>query len=318
MSEPLSAEDAQRFAANAEAIVDNVAGFIQGKREVISLAVTCLLAEGHLLLEDVPGVGKTSLARSIAATLGMSWNRIQFTPDLLPSDVTGVSIFHQGSGTFEFHQGPVFAHIVLADEINRASPRTQSALLEVMEERTVTVDGVTHAVPRPFLVLATQNPIEMDGTFPLPEAQLDRFLMSVSIGYPDLEAEVRVLANSHRGLTIEELQSVGDADGIRRMVALARTVHVEPSVMEYVVRLTSATRTSPGVRLGASPRGSVGLLRAAQVSAAMAGRPYVTPVDVQRLAVPVLAHRIVLNDVEADSSARTRAIEQVVSGVPAG
>jgi len=318
MSEPLSAEDAQRFAANAEAIVDNVAGFIQGKREVISLAVTCLLAEGHLLLEDVPGVGKTSLARSIAATLGMSWNRIQFTPDLLPSDVTGVSIFHQGSGTFEFHQGPVFAHIVLADEINRASPRTQSALLEVMEERTVTVDGVTHAVPRPFLVLATQNPIEMDGTFPLPEAQLDRFLMSVSIGYPDLEAEVRVLANSHRGLTIEELQSVGDADGIRRMVALARTVHVEPSVMEYVVRLTSATRTSPGVRLGASPRGSVGLLRAAQVAAAMAGRPYVTPVDVQRLAVPVLAHRIVLNDVEADSSARTRAIEQVVSGVPAG
>ena len=318
MSEPLSAEDAQRFAANAEAIVDNVAGFIQGKREVISLAVTCLLAEGHLLLEDVPGVGKTSLARSIAATLGMSWNRIQFTPDLLPSDVTGVSIFHQGSGTFEFHRGPVFAHVVLADEINRASPRTQSALLEVMEERTVTVDGVTHAVPRPFLVLATQNPIEMDGTFPLPEAQLDRFLMSVSIGYPDLEAEVRVLANSHRGLTIEELQAVGDADGIRRMIALARTVHVEPSVMEYVVRLTSATRTSPGVRLGASPRGSVGLLRAAQVSAAMAGRTYVTPVDVQRLAVPVLAHRIVLNDVEADSAARTRAIEQVVSGVPAG
>ncbi|MFM8240177.1 MAG: AAA family ATPase [Actinomycetota bacterium] len=318
MSESLSAEDAQRFAANAEAIVDNVAGFIQGKREVISLAVTCLLAEGHLLLEDVPGVGKTSLARSIAATLGMSWHRIQFTPDLLPSDVTGVSIFHQGSSTFEFHPGPVFAHIVLADEINRASPRTQSALLEVMEERTVTVDGITHAVPRPFLVLATQNPIEMDGTFPLPEAQLDRFLMSVSIGYPDLEAEVRVLANSHRGLTIEELQSVGDADDIRRMVALARTVHVEPAVMEYVVRLTSATRTAPGVRLGASPRGSVGLLRAAQVSAAMAGRTYVTPVDVQRLAVPVLAHRIVLNDVEADSAARTRAIEQVVAGVPAG
>ena len=291
---------------------------LEGKPEAVELALVALLGRGHALIEDVPGVGKTSLARSIAATLGMSWNRIQFTPDLLPSDVTGVSIFHQGSGTFEFHQGPVFAHIVLADEINRASPRTQSALLEVMEERTVTVDGVTHAVPRPFLVLATQNPIEMDGTFPLPEAQLDRFLMSVSIGYPDLEAEVRVLANSHRGLTIEELQAVGDADGIRRMVALARTVHVEPSVMEYVVRLTSATRTSPGVRLGASPRGSVGLLRAAQVSAAMAGRTYVTPVDVQRLAVPVLAHRIVLNDVEADSAARTRAIEQVVSGVPAG
>ncbi|MGI9196851.1 MAG: AAA family ATPase [Candidatus Nanopelagicales bacterium] len=318
MTEPLSPEDASRFAANAEAIVDNVASFIQGKREVITLAVTCLLAEGHLLLEDVPGVGKTSLARSLAATLGMSWHRIQFTPDLLPSDVTGVSIFHQGTGTFEFHPGPVFAHIVLADEINRASPRTQSALLEVMEERTVTVDGVTHVVPQPFLVMATQNPIEMDGTFPLPEAQLDRFLMSVSIGYPDLEAEVRVLANSHRGLRVDELQAVGDADAIRRMIAMARSVHVEQSVMEYVVRLTSATRTAPGVRLGSSPRGSVGLLRAAQASAAMAGRPYVTPTDVQRLAVPVLAHRIVLHDVEADSAARTRAIEQVVAGVPAG
>ncbi|MEK9663616.1 MAG: AAA family ATPase, partial [Candidatus Nanopelagicales bacterium] len=195
----MTEDEAARFAANGQMIIDNVAGFIQGKRDVITLAVTCLLAEGHLLLEDVPGVGKTSLARSIAATLGMSWHRIQFTPDLLPSDVTGVSIFHQGAGTFEFHPGPVFAHVVLADEINRASPRTQSALLEVMEERTVTVDGVTHQVPQPFLVLATQNPIEMDGTFPLPEAQLDRFLMSVSIGYPDLASEVQVLANNHAG-----------------------------------------------------------------------------------------------------------------------
>ena len=315
---PLSPEEAARFAANAEAIIDNVAGFIQGKREVISLAVTCLLAEGHLLLEDVPGVGKTSLARSIAATLGMSWHRIQFTPDLLPSAVTGVSIFHQGSGTFEFHQGPVFAHVVLADEINRASPRTQSALLEVMEERTVTVDGVTHQVPRPFIVLATQNPIEMDGTFPLPEAQLDRFLMSVSIGYPDLESEVQVLANSHRGLSVDERAPVGGADDVRRMVALARSVHVDHSVMEYVVRLVSATRTTPGVRLGASPRGSVGLLRAAQVAAAMAGRTYVSPVDVQRLAVPVLAHRLVLADVEADTDVRAQVIEQVVAGVPVG
>jgi MoxR-like ATPase len=315
---PLSPEEATRFAANAEAIIDNVAGFIQGKREVISLAVTCLLAEGHLLLEDVPGVGKTSLARSIAATLGMSWHRIQFTPDLLPSDVTGVSIFHQGSGTFEFHPGPVFAHVVLADEINRASPRTQSALLEVMEERTVTVDAVTHQVPRPFLVLATQNPIEMDGTFPLPEAQLDRFLMSVSIGYPDLESEVQVLANSHHGLSVDELTPVGSADDVRRMVALARGVHVDPSVMEYIVRLVSATRTTPGVRLGASPRGSVGLLRAAQAAAAMAGRAYVSPADVQRLAVPVLAHRLVLADVEADAGVRAQAIEQVVAGVPVG
>ena len=318
MTSPLSEEDARRFQANAAAIVDNVAQFIQGKREVIALAVTCLLAEGHLLLEDVPGVGKTSLARSIAATLGMSWNRIQFTPDLLPSDVTGVSVFHQVSSTFEFHPGPVFSHVVLADEINRASPRTQSALLEVMEERTVTVDGVTHVVPQPFLVLATQNPIEMDGTFPLPEAQLDRFLMSVSIGYPDLAAEVRVLANSHRGLKVDELQAIGNADDIRRMIEMARAVHVEHPVMEYVVRLVSATRTAPGVRLGASPRGSVGLLRAAQVGAAMEGRPYVTPVDIQRVAVPVLAHRIVLADVEAGAEQRAGVIESVVAGVPAG
>lgn len=317
-SAALSGDDAARFKANAEAIIDNVAGFIQGKRDVISLAVTCLLAEGHLLLDDVPGVGKTSLARSIAATLGMSWHRIQFTPDLLPSDVTGVSVFHQGAARFEFHPGPIFAHVVLADEINRASPRTQSALLEVMEERTVTVDGVTHAVPQPFLVVATQNPVEMDGTFPLPEAQLDRFLMAVSLGYPDLAAEVRVLANNHRGLRVDELQAVGNADDIRRMIAMARGVHVEESVMQYVVRLVSSTRTAPGVRLGASPRGSVGLLRAAQVAAGMAGRTYVTPVDVQRLAVPVLAHRLVLHDVEAGPDARAQVIEGVVAGVPAG
>ena len=314
----MTEDDAARFAANGELMIDNVAAFIQGKRDVITLAVTCLLAEGHLLLEDVPGVGKTSLARSIAATLGMSWHRIQFTPDLLPSDVTGVSIFHQGAGTFEFHPGPVFAHVVLADEINRASPRTQSALLEVMEERTVTVDGVTHQVPQPFLVLATQNPIEMDGTFPLPEAQLDRFLMSVSIGYPDLASEVQMLANNHAGMRIEELQPVADAEAARRMIAIARSMHVERSVMEYVVRLVAATRTAPGIRLGASPRGSVGLLRAAQVAAALAGRTYVAPADVQRLAVPVLAHRIVLADVEADAAARSAVVQQVVSTVPVG
>jgi len=314
----MTEDEAARFAANGQTIIDNIAGFIQGKREVITLAVTCLLAEGHLLLEDVPGVGKTSLARSIAATLGMSWHRIQFTPDLLPSDVTGVSIFHQGAGTFQFHPGPVFAHIVLADEINRASPRTQSALLEVMEERTVTVDGVTHEVPQPFLVLATQNPIEMDGTFPLPEAQLDRFLMSVSIGYPDLESEVQVLVNNHRGLRVDELQPVADADSARRMIELARAVHVERSVMEYVVRLVAATRAAPGIRLGASPRGSVGLLRAAQVAAALSGRTYVAPADVQRLAVPVLAHRIVLADVEADAAARAAVVQQVVSTVAVG
>lgn len=313
----LTAEEARQFQVNAAAIVDNVAGFIQGKREVIELAVTCLLAEGHLLLEDVPGVGKTSLARSLAATLGMSWNRIQFTPDLLPSDVTGVSVFHQGNGRFEFHPGPIFASVVLADEINRASPRTQSALLEVMEERTVTVDGITHAVPAPFLVMATQNPIEMDGTFPLPEAQLDRFLMAVSIGYPDLAAEVKVLANMHAGVRIEGLSAVGTTEDIRRMIDMVRRVHVEPDVMDYVVRLVAATRTAPGVRLGASPRGSVGLLRAAQAGAALAGRHFVSPADVQRLAVPVLAHRLLLVDVEAGAAMRASVVESVVSGVPA-
>ena len=313
---PLSPEEAVRFRANAGAITENVASFIQGKEEAISLAVTCLLAEGHLLLEDVPGVGKTSLARSLAATLGLTWHRIQFTPDLLPSDVTGVSIFHQGNGRFEFHPGPVFASVILADEINRASPRTQSALLEVMEERTVTVDGVTHPVPRPFLVMATQNPVEMDGTFPLPEAQLDRFLMSVSIGYPDLEAEVRVLANAHRGLTLEELQPVGRPEDITRLIQQVRGVHVDDAVMQYVVRLVAATRGASGVRLGASPRGSVGLLRASQAAAAMAGRNYVTPVDIQRLAVPVLAHRLMLHDVEASTESRAAIVEAAVAATP--
>lgn len=305
------------FAEQAGAIVDNVEGFIQGKREVVELALTCLLAEGHLLLEDVPGVGKTSLARSLATTLGMSWHRIQFTPDLLPSDVTGVSVFHQGNGRFEFHPGPVFASVVLADEINRASPRTQSALLEVMEERTVTVDGVSHEVPRPFLVMATQNPIDMDGTFPLPEAQLDRFLMSVSIGYPDLAAEVRVLDNAHRGKRIDTMRAVSGPEQIDDLIDRARRVHVEPSVMEYTVRLVAATREVRGVRLGASPRGSVGLMRAAQASAAMSGRSFVTPADIQRLALPVLAHRILLTDVEAPVEMRNEIVRTAVDQVPA-
>jgi MoxR-like ATPase len=316
LSDSSSSEYAD-FAVQAGAIVDNVEGFIQGKREVVELALTCLLAEGHLLLEDVPGVGKTSLARSLATTLGMSWHRIQFTPDLLPSDVTGVSVFHQGADRFEFHPGPVFASVVLADEINRASPRTQSALLEVMEERTVTVDGVSHKVPAPFLVMATQNPIDMDGTFALPEAQLDRFLMSVSIGYPDLAAEVRVLDNAHHGKRIDTLQPIAGADHIHNLIERARRVHVETSVMEYTVRLVSATRQMRGVRLGASPRGSVGLMRAAQASAAMSGRSFVTPADIQRLAVPVLAHRILLTDVEAPVDMRVDIVHAAVDQVPA-
>lgn len=318
----LSPSAAEQGARRCAAIVDAVEGFIQGKRATVELALTCLLAQGHLLIEDVPGVGKTSLARSLATALGMTWHRIQFTPDLLPSDVTGVSVFHQGSQSFEFHPGPVFASIVLADEINRASPRTQSALLEVMEERTVTVDGISHAVPEPFLVMATQNPIDSEGTFPLPEAQLDRFLMSIAIGYPDATAEARVLANAHDGVRIDAIPHVGDPRDVLDLIDSARSVFVDPAVIDYLVSVTAATRTAPGVRLGASPRGSVGLMRAAQASALMAGRNYVVPADAQRLAVPVLAHRLILDDSEAlDAAAtlrmRSDAIGVAVDSVPA-
>ena len=318
----LSPEQAEQSASRAASIVAAVEGFIQGKRETVELSLTCLLAQGHLLIEDVPGVGKTSLARSLATALGMSWHRIQFTPDLLPSDVTGVSVFHQGSQAFEFHPGPIFASIVLADEINRASPRTQSALLEVMEERTVTVDGTSHPVPQPFLVMATQNPIDSEGTFPLPEAQLDRFLMSISIGYPDAAAEARVLANAHDGVRIEALPHVGDPRDVLDLIDAAKSVFVDAAVIDYIVALVAATRGAPGVRLGASPRGSVGLMRAAQASALMAGRSYVVPADAQRLAVPVLAHRLILDEndaVDATTALRVRtdAIGAAVDTVPA-
>ena len=318
----LSESAAEQGARRCAAIVDAVEGFIQGKRPTVELSLTCLLAQGHLLIEDVPGVGKTSLARSLATALGMTWHRIQFTPDLLPSDVTGVSVFHQVTQTFEFHPGPIFASIVLADEINRASPRTQSALLEVMEERTVTVDGISHAVPEPFLVMATQNPIDSEGTFPLPEAQLDRFLMSIAIGYPDAQAEARVLSNAHNGVRIETIPHVGDPRDVLDLIDAARSVFVDPAVIDYIVAVTAATRSAPGVRLGASPRGSVGLMRAAQASALMVGRHYVVPADAQRLAVPVLAHRLILDDGEAlDATAtlrvRSDAIGIAVDSVPA-
>ena len=289
---------------------ESVAGFIRGKDDVIDLALVCLLAEGHLLLDDVPGVGKTSLARALANSLGVQWNRVQFTPDVLPSDVTGVSVFNQGTGAFEFHPGPVFASVVLADEINRATPRTQAALLEAMEERTVSVDGVTHLLPSPFIVIATQNPVDMAGTYPLPEAQLDRFLMRTSIGYPDHSAEVSVVADHHAGVRVSAIAPVVTPDEVVGLIAAAEAVAVDPSVLDYIVRLVAWTRTAPGVTLGASPRGSVALLRASRARALAGGRSFVTPGDVQALAGPVLAHRIV---VDVDGTARGVTGESVIA-----
>jgi MoxR-like ATPase len=313
----LTPHEAAEFQAGAERIAGAVNGFMQGKADVVRLALLCLLAEGHLLLEDVPGVGKTSLARCLAGALGIPWQRIQFTPDLLPGDVTGVSVFHQDANDFVFHKGPVFANVVLADEVNRASPRTQSALLEVMEERTVTVDGRSYPVPRPFMVMATQNPVEMDGTYPLPEAQLDRFLIKTAVGYPDPASEARMLTAAHGGAEIGEVAPVSSAEEVQRLVAAARTVHVSPAVIDYIVSIVSRTRAVSALRLGASPRGAIGLLRAGRVTAALEGRTFVVPSDIQALARPVLAHRVLLASGNSSGLAAEEAIEDVVASVEA-
>jgi MoxR-like ATPase len=274
-------------------IIENVERIIRGKPRLVRYAVAALLAEGHLLIEDVPGLGKTSLARCLAHSIGGSWHRIQFTPDLLPGDITGVSVFRPGSDRFTFHPGAVFANVVVADEINRGTPKTQSALLEVMAERQVTVDAETYEVPRPFLVVATQNPIELEGTFRLPEAQLDRFLMRLSVGYPDTADEVRIVLADGAGESPEDLRPVVDAGVLRDAIARVRTMRVDDAIAEYAVRLAAATRTHPAVRFGASVRGSIALVRAARAMAALAGRAFVTPDDVKDIAVPVLAHRLV-------------------------
>ena len=305
------------FARCFHALGDNIERVVKGKRDTVELALTCLFAEGHLLIEDVPGTGKTTLARCLASCIQANFARVQFTPDLLPSDITGVTIYRQNTGTFEFLPGPVFANIVLGDEINRASPKTQSAMLEVMEERRVTADGKTHPVPRPFMVLATQNSVDMGGTYPLPEAQLDRFLMRVTIGYPDHASEVAVLTGSSSSLTPESLPTIATAQQIAEFIEVAARVQVAGPLYDYLVRTVAATRSLPDVRLGASPRGSLALLRAIRVRAASQSRAYALPEDVKALAGHVLAHRLILTP-EAELSGRTGAdvIAEVLATVP--
>lgn len=292
----------------ANRMIDNVATVIVGKRDAIELVVVALLADGHILIEDVPGVGKTTLAKAIARSVGLSFKRVQFTPDLLPSDVTGVTIFNQKTSEFEFREGPVMAQIVLADEVNRATPKTQSALLEAMEERQITVDGTTYELPAPFLVLATQNPIEYEGTFPLPEAQLDRFLMRVNLGYPDRPDELKVLASLQRERPIDDIQQVVTLEEVFAAQEAVKDVYVDPLVSNYIVDISRATREHNDVYLGASPRGSLGLFRAAQALAAVAGRDYVVPDDVKRLVESVLSHRVIVSPAARIRSVDTRAI----------
>ncbi len=288
-------QDFNHFKTSFETIVTNVEKTIQGKGDIVRLALVSLLAEGHVLLEDVPGVGKTMLAKSLAKSLGCSWSRIQFTPDLLPSDVTGVNVWNQQAGAFQFKAGAVFANVCLADEVNRASPKTQAALLESMEERQVTVDGVTHKLEEPFMVIATQNPVEHEGTYPLPESQLDRFMMRLSMGYPSRAAELEILDTHGERFPLEELQAVQEAESVISLIKMARHVHVAPSLKRYIVDLTEATRDHPSVHLGASPRASLYLLKASRAQAASRGRDYVVPDDIKDLVVPVLSHRILLS-----------------------
>ncbi len=313
----MTPEQATWFSDIFDRLVANVDQVLLGKSFVIKLSFTALLSEGHLLLEDFPGTGKTSLARAMAQSVKGSASRIQFTPDLLPGDITGVSIYDQGAGEFEFHRGPIFANIVLADEINRASPKTQAALLEVMEESRVTVDGISHDVGAPFMVIATQNPIEQAGTYRLPEAQLDRFIMKASIGYPDHASTVRILEGSGVKAHDTILPPIATDEVIVEMGALARTVHVDPTINDYVSRLIEATRSATEVRLGASVRGALALIRTSKTLAAANGRHYVIPDDVKALAEPVLAHRLVLDpEAEFDGVTASSVVSQLLIETP--
>ncbi|ABY35082.1 MAG TPA: MoxR family ATPase [Chloroflexus aurantiacus] len=307
-------EEVQRIAAR---IVNNVEQVIVGKRRIVELVLVALLCRGHVLIEDVPGTGKTMLAKSIARSIGSSFKRIQCTPDLLPGDVTGVSIFNQQTREFEFRPGPIMAQIVLADEINRATPKTQSALLEAMEERQITVDGVTHALPQPFIVLATQNPIEYEGTFPLPEAQLDRFLLRVHLGYADRLDEIAILKRQREGHPLETLPTVVDMNDLLHLQEVIKQVHVDDLIVEYIVALTTATRDHGDVYLGASTRGALALYRAAQAWAALNGRDFVTPDDVKVLAQPVLSHRLIVSPAARVRNVTAQTIiDEVLAAVP--
>ena len=305
------------IAQSSDKVIANVEKVIVGKHAEVRLALVALLCQGHLLIEDVPGTGKTSLAKAIAKSLGCTFRRIQFTPDLLPSDVTGLSIFNQKTHEFEFRPGPIMAQIVLADEINRATPKTQSALLECMEERQATIDGVTYPMPDPFLVIATQNPIEYEGTFALPEAQLDRFMLRIQLGYPMPNEEVRILDEHKTSKPIDEIGEVITGEELQEMQEQVRDIYVDAQVSEYIVRVVTATRNHPDIYLGASPRGSLGLYRAGQAYAALSGRDYVIPDDIKALAIPALAHRTIVKTAatvrDVDS---TLIIRELLDSVP--
>jgi MoxR-like ATPase len=308
---------ATTFSEIFNAIAANIEIVIQGKPEVVELALVCLLAEGHLLIEDVPGVGKTSMAKALAASIDSTWKRVQFTPDLLPSDVVGVTVWNRGRDIFEFRPGPVFANIVLGDEINRASPKTQSALLESMEERQVTVDGTTYPLAHPFMVIATQNPIEHEGTYPLPESQLDRFLMRLSVGYPSRQSELEILDTHGSGGTMSEVHPVANAAQIQELVNSVKQIHVAPALKHYLVDLADATRRHPSVALGMSPRATLALQRASRARAAAAGRTYVIPDDIKALADPVLSHRLGLSsDAQLQGISAGKVVADVLGAVP--
>lgn len=294
MSIPTSTKPAQIVQATADRLIENIGRVILGKKSEIRLVVIGLLCQGHILLEDVPGVGKTSMAKAMARSIGLSFTRIQFVPDMLPSDVTGVTILNQKSGDFEFRPGPIFAQLVLADEINRATPKTQAALMESMEERQVTVDGITYALEQPFVVIATQNPIEYEGTFPLPEAQLDRFMLRLSLGYPSMNEEIAMLDAQQINSPLAQLQQVVRLDELQTAQKLVKQIYVADDVKRYIIDLVTATRNHSDIYLGASPRGALALFRTAQARAAIAGRDHVIPDDVKALAEPTLAHRVIV------------------------